>query len=752
METYNSNIKGRITRRGLLRAMTTAGFYAAVPPCLLAKARTGAASSKDWKAVVTTYLESLSRPDGGYAWDDQDHSHLTPTFGVIGSYRALELDPPNKSKLAEFVRTHHPSQLKKLEQEHHEFDFQQIQSLRWLGQDVSAFREVVLGWKAPQRYLKQYEQHGYPVFQFQIAAFTCRELIGLPLEDLSKEFIEYLNERRRANGSFNNTPAADGGDGHVMNTWWGIEALRTLGRTGEKKDETIAWLRACQLPNGGFMYQPKAEIAGWDDVAYTWSAVRALKQLGAAPSNKDACIRYLHSLWNAEGGFTDRPGWATNPMATYYALDALDALGALDLAEVKRKPAPGVPRGQERGRRSESLPSGLNVFSIQIEAHGQGSPAEAVDLAGALHIHLWGAKNARPQWLARAQALADKQNVPVRFFVANEEYGTWVDVPGLGTYSHTSDIIAPVPALVFDKKTGGQAGADIGPSLANAGVVSWPEFRRRRLDPLQKAGGRVIWQFGENEELTRIYLDDSLQRGGYAAISTFHFGNPDFTNSEPFLKRYRLQIPFIALQDAHGGEPWWFADMTTGFRTMFLAREPTWEGWLEALQRNWVAAIRHDSVSGFKTWMHGGPPEVMEFIRSREDQWRWWDSPGGQAPQIQRPLVSIVAVTPEDEFEAARPQKGVTIRVRTAWENTTQGLPKKQIAELTKLTIDGAEVSPALVEKKRPPKAKPIGAALEDCYHQFHIADPAPGKHTAAARVRVLETNAESQRAIEFVV
>jgi len=203
-----------------------------------------------------------------------------------------------------------------------------------------------------------------------------------------------------------------------------------------------------------------------------------------------------------------------------------------------------------------------------------------------------------------------------------------------------------------------------------------------------------------------------------------------------------LQLPFIALQDAHGGEPWWFADMTTGFRTVFLAREPTWEAWLDALRKNRVAAIRHDAVSGFETWMHGGAPEVLGFIRERESQWRWWDN-----PEIQRPLVSIVAVTPENEFEAARPQKGVTIRVRTAWENTAQGLPKKPIAELVRLSIDGAEVSPTLVAKRGPG-----GATLEDHYHQFRIADPAPGKHIAAARVRVLETRTESDRAVEFMV
>jgi hypothetical protein len=678
-----------------------------------------AVAGREWREAVTRYLERLARPDGGYAWEDQEASHLSPTFAVIGCFRLLKHDPPDRSRLAEFVRTHHPSRWKKLEQEHREFEFQQIQGLTWLGEDASSFRDLVRSWKAPQPYLRQYERHAYPVFRFQLTAFTCRELLGLPLDDLAPRFVAYLDDRRRANGSFNNTPAADGGDGHVMNTWWGLQALRVLGRAGERKAEAVAWLRACQLPGGGFTYQPGAEVAGVDDVAYTWAAARALRLLlGAAPADRDGCVRYLTSLWNADGGFGDRPGWASNPMATYYALDALDALGALDLVAIDRKPAPA---------RRATIPPDLRAFTIQIEAHGKGSPSEAVDLAGSLRIHLWGAKNARPEWIARAQDIADRRGVPVRFFVADEEYGTWVDVLGLGTYSHTSDIVAP-------------AGVDRGPSLANQGVVSWPEFRDRRLAPLQKAGGRLVWQFGENEELVRIYLDDSVERGGYAAISTFHFGNPDFTNTEPFLNRYRGLIPFVALQDAHGNEPWWFADMTTGFRTVFLASEPSWEGWLDALRRNRVVAVRRDAVSGFRTVMHGGTPEVMDFVRRRDRDWRWWDN-----PEIARPLVSIVAVTPADEFEAARPDRGVTIRVRCAWENTTQGQPRQPIAELVKLVVDGSDASPTLVAKNRP-----AGAGLEDHYHQLHLADPAPGKHTATAVVREVATGAETSRTIEF--
>lgn len=703
-----------MNRRAMLKATAVAGAAAALPWLLFSQSQNDAG----WRGDILRYLESLARADGGYGWEGQEHSHLTPTFYVIGSYHLLGEIPPRTHALAPFVRTHHPSALKKLEQERRSFDFQQVQALVWLGEDASSLKEKNLAWRKPLAYLKQYEQHGYPLFSSEIGVILARALLGVPASELPSEFAAYLDSRRRANGSFNNTPAADGGDGHVMSTWWGLRALEVQRPAQERRDELVAWLRDCQLPNGGFTFQPKPEFGGVDDVAYTWAAVRALKLLGATPKDPQKCVAWLHSLANRDGGFADRPGWLSTPMATYYALDVLEALCALgSLVEVKRRAVAA----------KRSLPAGLKVFSIQLEAHGQGSPTEAVELARSLRIHLWGAKNTKPEWLARAQGIADQQKVQVKLFVANEEYGTWVNVPGLGTYSHTSDIIAP-------------AGVNIGPSLANQGMVSWEQFREQRLKPLQQGDGRLVWQFGENEELVRMFLDDSVERGGYAAISTYHFGNPDFTNSEPFLQRWRGKIPFVALQDAHGPEPWWFADMTTGFRTVFLATEPTWEGWLNALKNNWVVAVRHDQWSGEKTWMHGGSNEVLEFVRARERDWRWWDN-----PNIQRPLVSIVAVRPEDEFEVARPDTGVTLRIRCAWENTPQGLLRQPIAEFVKLSVDDSEVTPILVSKKRP-----SGPLLNDHYHELQLRELKPGSHTATVVVRVMATGKECSRTLDF--
>jgi len=709
---------GMIKRRDFLK---TAVGTLALAVVRIDGAAAGQRKADSLAASVCGYLERLRRTDGGCAWADHAQSHLTPSFAAVGCYHLLGREPPDKAALVEFIRTHHPFRIKKLERDLRVFEFQQIQSLLWLGQDVSSFREQVKKWTKPSTYPAVYEKHGYPILQLEAMSMLCRQLVGLPMEDVAPAFAEYFETRQRPNGSFNNTPAADGGDGHGMNTWWAIQALEAIGKPFEKHQEIVNWVQRCQCPGGGFTWQPEPSFAGVEDVTCTWAAVQVLKRFGAPPAHPKACIDYLRSLRNMDGGFADRSGWPSNPEATYRALDALHALGVLDFSSPphsRRTRLPSRPK----------LPKGLKVFTIQIEAHGRGSCIEAVELARTLHIDLWGAKNAPAGWIARAQALAKERKVPVTFFVADEEYGTFVDVPGLGTYSHTSDIIAP-------------AGVDFGASLAGDQVVSWEQYRQKRLAPLQKAGGRLIWQFGENEELTRLYLDDSLERGGYAAISTFHFGNPDFTNSEPFLKHYWQQIPFIALQDAHGEESWWWLDQLEGFRTLFLAKEPTWQSWLTALKNNWVVAVRHDRVSSGQTWMHGGPPEVLEFVRRREPQWRWWDKPAFQSP-----IVSLVAVRPDDKWEAARPDRGVTIRVRCRWDCTTQGLPKTPRAELTSLTIDGEKVTPSLTA----PKTK--AGAYQDYYQFYHIADPTPSKHTATAAVRTLAAGMESSHTIKFAV
>ncbi|MBI5835347.1 MAG: prenyltransferase [Armatimonadetes bacterium] len=685
---------------------------------LLAVAGLGALARAGQSAPAPTdpliaYLEIHARPDGGYAWPDQPESHLTPTWAIIGCYQRLGQTPPRVAQLAAFVRRAHPQEGKKPEYNLRYFDYQQIQSLVWLGQDVAAWRDRDKVWSELTRYPAQYEPSGQSPLQHEMAKIQCRALVGLPPGQVSPALLDNLRARRRPNGTFNHTPAADGSDGHVLNTWWGLWAQRTLGWPLADQAATIAWLRGCQQPNGGCTYGPSATLSAVDDVAYTWATVQSLKLLGGTLADAPACLAWLGRLRCADGGFGDRPGWPANPVATWYAVDTLAALGALDQ---RVAPPPPVPTA------TPVWPASLKLFRAQIQAPGNGSPSDAVDLARDLHIDLWLAKNAAPAWLAQAQRLATERDVKTLFGVGNEEYGTFYRLPGLGTYSHLADPMGP-------------AGADLGASAANQPGLGYEAFRARRLEPLAAGGGRMVWQYLESEEFARIVLDDERPHG-YAAIATHHFGNPDFLVNQPFLYRWRHRLPFVSLQDAHGGESWWWRDNLAGFVTLFAAEEPTWDGWLAALASHRVAAVRHDALTGERTRLYGG----TTGIHARLAEWRWWPEPG-EAPR--GPWLALAAVTARDTLESPRPERGAVLRVRLWHACTRNGAPQAPLVALDRLTVDGQPVTTRSVARS---------GNLPDPHLLAELPDLAAGTHVAEAAVKLLAGGQTQVRRVSFVL
>jgi len=640
-----------------------------------------ASAQKDSRRTdVLNYVHTkVQKADGGFGWEDQYDGHIAPTFAATGILYHLNALPKerDREKLIGFIRTHHPQKGVNKEAGPSgapvtNLTYYQMQSLEWLGGDLSEFKDQVKEWKTQAGNLYNYEKGKNPVLSLEVMTPVCQHLLG---ESPSAEIIPYLLERRRSNGSFNNTPALDESDGNILNTYWSMRALQLLKYSDLKSPLATKWIQSCQVANGGFTWQPDPKIGATDDVAYTWAALKSLEMLDVKPNDKRGCVDYLLSLQNEDGGFGNQPGLPSTPMATFYAIEALKSLNAL--SELRRPRAATVATAD-----SQPDLSGLKIFTVQFQAHGNGSPSEAVTLADKLDIHLWGAKNASPEWIKTAQAKADELKVPVKFFHANEEYGKYVTVDGLGSFSHILDPIFP-------------AG---GPSKSDRSeiIYSYDDWSMNYVQPLIKKKGGIILQIANNEPMARILLDESLKTSGaYAAISTIHFSQ-NFLFFLPYLNQYRHRLPFIALQDAHGPEAWWWLNELNAYRTLFLAHEPTYEGLMEALKNNWIVAVRHDEVSLNKTRMLGGAPGVQEFVRSRPSDWQWWNSDTHKASH---PNAVITVVTPEDSLEVARPEQGISIRVRGWWKSNRQFL-KEPVYQLEQLIVDDQDVHANYVETK----------------------------------------------------
>ena len=257
-----------------------------------------------------------------------------------------------------------------------------------------------------------------------------------------------------------------------MNTWWGLRGAAALGRDAERRDETVAWLRACQLPGGGFTYQPEPAFGGRRRRGlHLGGGARAEAARRRAGRSRRLRSRTSHPSGTPTAASATGPaGRATRSRPTT-RLDALDALGALEHCD-RRPPEPHA------GAAPSPLPADLKVFTIQIEAHGQGSPAEAVDLARRCGSTSGARRTPSREWLARARRSPTRRGCPSR-----SSSPTRSTAPG-----STCPAWAPTATRATSSRP---AGADFGPSLATRASVSWPEFRERRLEPLQKAGGRL---------------------------------------------------------------------------------------------------------------------------------------------------------------------------------------------------------------------------------------------------------------------
>lgn len=646
-----------------------------------------------WRTDLLEYLDRHLKPGGGYGWEDQPDAHLTPTFAAVGLLYHLNKLPSDRRGLAEFVRTLHPQRGRNREAgpsgtEMRDLVYQQLHTLAWLQADLSAWRPEVEAWRTQAGKRSHFELNGHPVLMQEMMTLFCRELLGLGKAPDAPELIEYLRIRRRPNSSYNNVPTAEGGDGNLLNTYWSLAALEHLGERIDATKDVAAWINACQRKNGGFTHQPNPQIGGNDDIVYAWAAAKALDLLGQTPARLADCIDYVVSLRNSDGGFGPRAGLPSTPMSTYYAIETLQILKRLSVLD-------SAPPIREASSSNPPDFAGHKVYTVQFEAGGDGSPAEAVMLAQHLGIHLWGAKNATAEWIETAQGIAGQQNVQVTFFRSDEPHENNVHVPGLGKFSHILDYIAPASAAVpFKSQTMSERFR--GESRPAESIMTWEKLRQTVIEPLHRAGGGLVLQVSNNEPLARILLDESIDRGGYLAISTIHFGQ-NFLFWLPYLQQYRHRLPYVALQDFHGFESWWWAGELESYRTVFIARDPTYESMVEAMRRQWVAAIRHDELSDYQTRMLGGTAEARSFIQSRQKEWQWWRD---QQTESGLPWGVLTVVESKSKFEVGRPSHGAVVRIRTRWQGLRNRL-KEPLTELIELQIDGRRVDPNQIRREQ---------------------------------------------------
>ena len=99
----------------------------------------------------------------------------------------------------------------------------------------------------------------------------------------------------------------------------------SLPAGGDAVKKTIVYIQKLQTDSGGFRAnEPKADINVLPTLRATSSAIRALKYWEGDLPNKDKCVKFVESCWDAEvGAFADQPKGIPDVFTTAVGLMAV---------------------------------------------------------------------------------------------------------------------------------------------------------------------------------------------------------------------------------------------------------------------------------------------------------------------------------------------------------------------------------------------------------------------------------------------
>jgi len=525
--------------------------------------------------AVTEYLLSLRKSDGSFGPADQEHvSGLWWTYHALESLSELgyKMEWPLKPM---FASPGDPWEI-----------YQSLRLMSLTGRRPNIGNDTLsILLRSAKPWTREDELTGYfgpPKLSDIYYSLRALHLLNCTVAR-KDELVLWLVSRRNPDGGWGNLMSESS---HVSFTYYAMQILRLLD--ANVSTEGVAdFVRKCQNADGGYGWAPGQA----SDVKYTYEALSLLK-MANADSYPRSVVEWLLTLQNPDGGFGCKPGWPSDVESTHLAIACFGIMGDLDT--VRRARA-------VRASLEEPIDDGFHVYTAVLEAAGSAwgraeSPGYIVGYAAQAGIDLLGIKTSNMSFVNECRLYAREHGIPVQIVASDEQYAANLNISSIGAFGHVANIVGE-HFFVFPR------------------MATWSVFKRdiKRLHDLQ---GLIHLQTDYCPEFTIALLDDSVLSGdGYDAASFDLLG-------QPWTERYWRVLPMIYSADAHY-DLWQTRHKYETDRTLFIARNNTWEGFLDAVRANRIVRVFLDGREGVNVIMVGRPLAV-KYVRDRMEEWAWW--------------------------------------------------------------------------------------------------------------------------------
>jgi hypothetical protein len=236
---------------------------------------------------IMSYLISRQNLDGGYTFVEENDSNAQDTYYGLATLNLLGSPFPNVKKTVQWLR---------------KFSLGSIYSYYYVGKALSLcgedldnrFRKYVISTIAAKRHFGSIDVYVEVTSEFR-ATHMVLELANLLDVDVGKDVAEWLLKYKNGDGGF-------GVHNHsnVNSTYYATASLNLLDFNMERSQDTIAFLRSCEKPYGGFTVVPNSFAPFME---HTYYGVMALGVLGENCNFPQQTVDFVLGCQNANGGF-----------------------------------------------------------------------------------------------------------------------------------------------------------------------------------------------------------------------------------------------------------------------------------------------------------------------------------------------------------------------------------------------------------------------------------------------------------------
>jgi hypothetical protein len=265
---------------------------------------------------VVDYIVERQNEDGGYTFCRQTASNAQDTYYALRILRMFGVKPVKTDRTVLF--------LQRLQHEDGNFDsvkiaYYVIHSLSELGSTlIKPSNSVTRSFDAVLRGLRRQSTYVGIVSEIENLHLAV-ELFAPNFPINVRRVIKQVLSIRNSDGSFGSRRHS-----RIASTYHVLEILKILNYDYKSTEETLRWVRRCEISNGGFVSSPDVSASYLED---TYFGVEALKALHERLRYPKETLKYIVMFQNLNGGFRRSIFLGISDFeSTYHAISCIESI------------------------------------------------------------------------------------------------------------------------------------------------------------------------------------------------------------------------------------------------------------------------------------------------------------------------------------------------------------------------------------------------------------------------------------------